>query len=105
MAELIVIPVLIAAQRVIRSLKELESKKKYNTTIAREIEQFISSLDENIDLLKEELPKKDGSWALGKCFDTFPTKISHFGHTNIHIQLAVANGPTYVGFRFRFASS
>ncbi|CAM6089935.1 unnamed protein product [Calypogeia fissa] len=53
-----------AADLVIAELLELHSAKKYNTVVTQEIELFIKSLNDNIDLLKEQLPNKTGSWAI-----------------------------------------
>ncbi|CAM6089938.1 unnamed protein product [Calypogeia fissa] len=54
-----------AAQAVITKLRELHSIKKYNSVLAQEIELFINSLNENINLLQEQLPNKTtGSWAI-----------------------------------------
>ncbi|CAM6100512.1 unnamed protein product [Calypogeia fissa] len=54
-----------AAEVVITKLQELRSIKKYNSVLAQEIELFINSLNENINLLQEQLPNKTtGSWAI-----------------------------------------
>lgn len=59
---------IVAAKKVIVKLRELQAAKKHNTVIIKEIDQFITSLNENINLLREQLPNKRGSWAIGTYF-------------------------------------
>lgn len=72
----IVVPVLSAAERLIASLTDLRAKRKNSSTTTAEVDKFIGSLNENVDLLKEHLPEQSESgstWAIGTYFPIKPT--------------------------------
>lgn len=77
-AELVALPLTLAAQRLILSLKELQSKKQDNPTIVQEIDKFITSLHGDIDLVKKKLPMKSSSWAFGTTSrSNYPVTFGH----------------------------